>query len=58
MYRDTKNVEYECIIIPVVIGATGIVTKDLKKNLEAIPEKKFKLSGAIPPIPHRPSWCT
>jgi hypothetical protein len=27
----------KCMIIPVVIGATGIVTKALKKNLEAIP---------------------
>jgi hypothetical protein len=29
----------KCMIIPVIIGATGIVTKGLKKNLEAIPEK-------------------
>jgi hypothetical protein len=29
----------KCVIIPVVIGATGIVTKGLKKNLEAIPGK-------------------
>jgi hypothetical protein len=28
-----------CMIIPVIIGATGIVTKGLKKNLEAIPGK-------------------
>jgi hypothetical protein len=27
----------KCMIIPVVIGATGIVTKGLRKNLEAIP---------------------
>jgi hypothetical protein len=27
------------MIIPVVIGATGIVTKGLRKNLEAIPGK-------------------
>jgi hypothetical protein len=26
-------------IIPVITGATGIVTKVLKKNLEAIPRK-------------------
>jgi hypothetical protein len=26
-------------IIPVIIGATGIVTRSLKKNLEAIPGK-------------------
>jgi hypothetical protein len=24
----------ECIIIPVIIGATGVVTKDLKKSEE------------------------
>jgi hypothetical protein len=28
-----------CAIIPVMIGATGIVTKSLRKNLEAISEK-------------------
>jgi hypothetical protein len=26
-------------IIPVIIGATGIVTKSIRKNLEAIPGK-------------------
>jgi hypothetical protein len=29
----------KCIIVPVVIGATGIVRKSLRKNLEAIPGK-------------------
>jgi hypothetical protein len=29
----------KCMSIPVVTGATGIVTKGLKKNLEAIPGK-------------------
>ena len=29
----------ECMIIPVVIQATGIVTQGLKKKLEAIPGK-------------------
>ena len=29
----------KCMIIPVVIGATVIVTKGLKKNLEATPGK-------------------
>jgi hypothetical protein len=29
----------KCVIIPVIIGATGIVTKGLKENLEAIPGK-------------------
>jgi hypothetical protein len=29
----------KCTIIPVISRATGIVTKSLSKNLEAIPEK-------------------
>jgi len=29
----------KCTIIPVIIGATGIVTKSLRINLEAVPEK-------------------
>jgi hypothetical protein len=29
----------KCMIIPVIIGVTGIVTKGLKKTLEAIPGK-------------------
>jgi len=29
----------KCMIIPVIIGVTGIVTKGLKKNLEAIQGK-------------------
>jgi hypothetical protein len=29
----------KCTIISVIIGATGIVTKSLRKNLEAIPGK-------------------
>ena len=28
----------KCKIVPVIIGATGIVTRSLKKNLETIPE--------------------
>jgi ribosomal protein S19 len=28
-----------CVIIPVILGATAIVTKCLKKRLEAIPGK-------------------
>jgi len=31
----------KCKIIPVIIGATGIVTKSLRKNLETVPGKKF-----------------
>ena len=29
----------KCKIIPVIIGATGIVTRSLRKNLEAVPGK-------------------
>jgi hypothetical protein len=29
----------KCTIIPVIIGATGTVTKNLRKNLEALPGK-------------------
>jgi hypothetical protein len=42
-YRDTAKVELKCTVIPVIIGATGIVTKSLRKNLEAIPEKTFDI---------------
>jgi hypothetical protein len=38
MYRDTTNVKHEFMIVK-VIGATGLITKSLKKNLEAIPRK-------------------
>jgi hypothetical protein len=31
--------DLKCTIIPVIIGATGMVTKSLMKNLEAIPGK-------------------
>ena len=37
MYRDTTNVEPECMIIPEIIGATGIVTRSVRKHLEAVP---------------------
>jgi len=42
MYRDTTNVEPEmcCTIIPIIIGASGIVTRSLRKNLEAVPGKR------------------
>jgi hypothetical protein len=36
MYRDKTNVNMKCVIIPVITGATGIVTEGVKKNLEAI----------------------
>jgi len=29
----------KCTVIPVIIGATGIVTRSLRKNLEAVPGK-------------------
>jgi len=29
----------KCSIIPVIIGATGIVTRSLRKNFEAVPGK-------------------
>jgi hypothetical protein len=29
----------KCTIIPVIIGVTRIVTRSLRKNLEAVPEK-------------------
>jgi hypothetical protein len=29
----------KCTIIPVIIGATGVVTGSLRKNLEAVPGK-------------------
>ena len=31
----------KCTIVPVIIGATGIVTRSLRKNLETVPEKTF-----------------
>ena len=30
----------KCVITQIIIGATGIVTKGLKKKLEAIPGKR------------------
>jgi hypothetical protein len=32
----------KCTIIPVIIGATGIVAESLRKNLEALPAKYSK----------------
>ena len=37
MYTDTANLK--CTIIPVITGATGIVTRSLRENLEAVPGK-------------------
>jgi len=46
--EEEKSIKYEslcgmwntkCFIIPVISGANGIVTKDLRKNLEAVPGK-------------------
>ena len=30
----------KCTIIPVITGATGIVTRSLRKNLEVVPGKR------------------
>ena len=30
----------KCTIIPVITGATGIVTRSLRKNLEAVPGRR------------------
>ena len=30
----------KCTIVPVIIGATGIVTRSLRKNLETVPGKQ------------------
>jgi len=34
MYRETTMWNPKCTIIPIIIGATGIVTRSLRKNLE------------------------
>jgi len=31
----------KCEIIAVIIGATGIITRSLRKNLEAVPGKRL-----------------
>jgi hypothetical protein len=40
----------KCTIIPIVIGATGIVTRSLKKNLLVVPRKHTKDSLQKTPI--------
>ena len=39
MYKDKRMWNLKCTIIPVIIGATGIVTRSLRKNLEDMPRK-------------------
>jgi len=34
-----NNNNNKCTIVPVIIGATGILTRSLRKNLEAVPGK-------------------
>jgi hypothetical protein len=34
-----RMLNLKCTIIPVIIGVTGIVTRRLRKNLEALPGK-------------------
>jgi len=29
----------DCTIMPIIIGATGVVTRSLRKNMEAVPGK-------------------
>jgi hypothetical protein len=41
MYRDAASVELKCTVIPVMIGATGIVTRSLREHLEAVPGKHW-----------------
>jgi hypothetical protein len=40
MYTETTIMEHEKYDLPIIITATEIVTKGLKKNLEAIPGKR------------------
>ena len=35
----------KCTIIPVIIGASGIVTRSLRKNLEAVPGKHNRFTA-------------
>ena len=39
MYRIQRMWNLKCTIIPVIIGSSGIVTRSLRKNLEAVPGK-------------------
>ena len=39
MYRDQRMWNMKCMIIPVITGATGIITQVLKKNSKAMPGK-------------------
>ena len=40
LYIETqRKCNLKCTIIPVITGATGIVTRSLRKNLEAVPGK-------------------
>ena len=38
-WREQRMWNLKCTIVPVIIGATGIVTRSLKKNSETIPGK-------------------
>ena len=40
LYKEMQRMwNLKCTIVPVIIGATGIVTRSLKKNLESVPGK-------------------
>jgi hypothetical protein len=40
MYTDTTKMQHEMYDLPQITRATAIVTKGLKKNLEAVPGKR------------------
>ena len=39
MHTDRCGWNLKCTIIPIIIGATGIVMRSLRKNWEAVPGK-------------------
>jgi len=41
MYRDTTIVDLKCTSVPVIIGATGIVTRSLRKKFGNCTRKTF-----------------
>jgi hypothetical protein len=38
VYRDKRMWDMKCVTVPVVPGATGVVTRGLKENLELYQE--------------------
>jgi len=37
--NNNNNMNLKCTIVPVIIGATGTVTRSVRKNLESVPGK-------------------